>query len=93
MPAPKNRRGLESREPRDQLFISYASEDLPFVRWLALKLSASGYRVWWDRESLLAGEQFPPAIDHVLKSLAFRVLAVLSLHSSYKFRRGRAGRG
>ena len=70
--------------PRDHLFISYASEDLPFVRWLALKLKLLGYRVWWDRENLLGGERFPPAIDRALKSRTFRFLAVLSNISMFK---------
>lgn len=69
---------------RDQLFISYAIEDTAFVRWLALKLSAFGYRVWWDREQLRGGAAFATEIDQAIKTSAFRVLAVLSHYSSHK---------
>lgn len=69
---------------RDCLFISYATEDAAFVRWLALKLSACGYKVWWDRDRLHGGGAFPSEIDQAIKVKAFRVLAVLSHHSSSK---------
>jgi len=69
---------------REFLFISYATEDFAFVRWLSLKLSACGYRVWWDREQLHGGAPFPTDIDVAIKQRAFCVLAVLSHHSSHK---------
>lgn len=69
---------------RELLFISYATEDFAFVRWLSLKLSACGYRVWWDRERLHGGASFPTDIDDAIKHRAFRVLAVLSNNSASK---------
>jgi hypothetical protein len=69
---------------RDHLFISYAIEDLQFVRWLALKLSMCGYRVWWDRTHLKGGDPFPTKIDEAIKTRSFRVLAVMSHVSSHK---------
>jgi hypothetical protein len=68
---------------RDHLFISYATEDWPFVEWLALRLSAEGYQVWCDRMKLLGGESYPKDIDEAIKNRTFRFLAVLS-HSSIK---------
>lgn len=69
---------------RDLLFLSYAIEDVAFVKWLALKLSACGYRVWWDKERLLGGGAFPTEIDDAIKTKSFRLLAVLSKHSAHK---------
>lgn len=40
----------------DHLFISYAKADAAIARWLTLKLTAEGYRVWCDKFKLLGGE-------------------------------------
>jgi hypothetical protein len=69
---------------RDHLFISYATEDWPFVEWLALRLTADGYRVWCDRIKLLGGESYPKDIDEAIKNRTIRFLAVLSRHSVKK---------
>jgi hypothetical protein len=69
---------------RDHLFISYATEDWPFVEWLALRLTAGGYKVWCDRFKLLGGESYPKDIDAAIKWRAFRFLTVLSHHSVKK---------
>ena len=66
---------------QDHIFISYATEDWPFVEWLALRLTAEGYKVWCDRFKLLGGESYPKDIDAAIKLGTFRFLAVLS-HSS-----------
>ncbi len=68
----------------DHLFISYASEDHAFARWLALRLTAEGYRVWIDQFELLGGESWPRDIDVAIKSGSFRVLGLLSKHSIAK---------
>src|SRR5713226_3390059 len=68
----------------DHLFISYATEDWPFVEWLALRLSSEGYKVWCDRFKLLGGESYPKDIDDAIKTRTFRFLAVLSRHSLRK---------
>jgi len=68
---------------RDHLFISYATEDWPFVEWLTLRLTAEGFKVWCDRLKLLGGESYPRDIDEAIKNRTFRFLAVLS-HSSIK---------
>jgi hypothetical protein len=65
----------------DHLFISYASEDLIFADWLALKLASEGYKVWYDRIKLLGGESYPRDITAAIKNQTFRVLALLSRNS------------
>ena len=62
----------------DHLFVSYASEDGQFAKWLTLKLTVEGYKVWCDRVKLLGGESYPRDIDKAIKEQTFRVLALLS---------------
>ncbi len=74
----------QENEGRDHLFISYAWEDQAFARWLALRLTAEGYKVWIDQFKLLGGESWPRDIDIAIKTRTFRVLALLSKHSIAK---------
>jgi hypothetical protein len=69
---------------RDHLFISYAWEDQAFARWLALRLTAEGYKVWIDQLKLLGGESWPLDIDAAIKTRTFRMLGLLSKHSIAK---------
>jgi len=69
---------------REHLFISYASEDEALAEWLALKLTAEGYRVWCDRFKLLGGESYPKDIDFAIKNQTFRLIALLSKNSISK---------
>lgn len=69
---------------RDHLFISYATEDELFARWLALRLTSFGYKVWIDQFELLGGERYPSEIDTAIKTRTFRLLALLSKHSIAK---------
>ncbi len=69
---------------RDHLFISYATEDSVFVDWLALRLAASGYKVWYDRLKLLGGESYPRDIDRAIAEQVFRFIAVVSQSSLNK---------
>lgn len=71
-------------DARDHLFISYAWEDQTFARWLALRLTAEGYKVWIDQFKLLGGESWPLDIDQAIKTRTFRVLGLLSKHSVAK---------
>ena len=50
------------------IFISYASEDLERVRPLADALERQGWEVWWDRESIPAGEVFDEFIEEALNA-------------------------
>ena len=74
----------ESPTGRGHLFISYATEDSIFVDWLALRLAAAGYRVWYDRLELLGGESYPRDIDRAIAELVFRFIAVVSKTSLNK---------
>lgn len=69
---------------RDHLFISYAWEDQAFAKWLALRLTSDGYKVWIDQFKLLGGESWPRDIDVAIKTRTFRVLGLLSKHSIAK---------
>lgn len=69
---------------RDHLFISYASEDGALAEWLALRLTAEGYKVWIDRFQLLGGESYPTDIDLAIKDRTFRMLGLLSSYSLAK---------
>ena len=66
------------------LFISYADEDSILAGWLARKLSAYGYAVWYDRMKMLGGEPWPQTIDEAIKDRTFRMLALMSAHSVHK---------
>jgi hypothetical protein len=68
----------------DYLFISYATEDTPLADWLALKLTAEGYRVWYDRLHLLGGERFTRDITTAIRQESFRLLALVSKSSKEK---------
>lgn len=70
--------------PPPDVFVSYAREDRPLAEQLAQALSASGLRVWWDRD-LTAGSEFTAVIE--AKLLGATVVIVLwsadSVRSSF----------
>jgi hypothetical protein len=55
------------------LYISYATEDIALATWLARKLAAVGYAVWFDKLKLLWGEPWPQSIDDAIKHRTFRM--------------------
>ena len=61
------------------IFLSYASEDLPRVRSLIRALERHGWSVWWDR-TILPGRTFDQAIEEALDA-ARCVIVVWSQHS------------
>ena len=69
---------------RDMLFISHASEDNEFTRWLALQLAKAGYGVWCDLTKLLGGEDWPNEINQALQKRTQKFLFVLSQYSNEK---------
>lgn len=75
---------MDSHNCRDHLFISYAWEDQHFARWLALRLTAEGYKVWFDQLKLLGGESWPRDIDIAIKTRTFRMIGLLSRSSITK---------
>ena len=76
---------MSSSEMRpSHLFISYASEDVALASWLARKLAAFGYAVWFDQAKMLGGEPWPQTIDDAIKNRSFRMLALISADSLRK---------
>ena len=75
---------MNNNTAKEHLFISYATEDSKFAEWLALRLTADGYKVWCDRTHLLGGESYPDDIDDAIKNRTFRLLALLSRASLRK---------
>ncbi len=69
---------------RDLLFINYAREDEAVALWVAVKLTADGYRTWFDQRQCLGGEPFPLDIETAIKVRTFRMLSVLSRNSMHK---------
>jgi hypothetical protein len=78
-----NRLGMTHSNPT-HLFISYAAEDIALARWLAQKLAARGYPVWFDKMKPLGGEPWPHALDDAIKHRTFRMLALVSKDSMRK---------
>lgn len=66
------------------LFISCAPEDTALARWLARKLAAHGYPVWFEKMKSLGGEAWPQTTDETVKGRTFRMLALISEHSLRK---------
>jgi hypothetical protein len=66
------------------LFISYADEDANLASWVARKLAAMGYGVWFDRMKMLGGEPWPQTIDDAIRNRTFRMLALMSANSISK---------
>ncbi len=50
-----------------QVFLAYAAEDLPHARRLADALCKAGCSPWLDREKLLAGQNWPRAIERAIE--------------------------
>lgn len=69
---------------REHIFISYASEQAAICDWLARRLAAEGYRVWYDRLKLLGGEDWIDDIDVAIAERTFRMVALLSKDSMRK---------
>lgn len=61
----------------DKIFISHSSIDKPFVRKLARRLQADGYRLWIDETELIPGDSLPNKVSQALSSSRV-VLVVVS---------------
>ena len=75
---------IGEQQPVDYLFISYATEDGELAKWLTLRLTTEGYKVWCDSVKLLGGESYPRDIDKAIKTQTFRMLALISKNSLTK---------
>jgi hypothetical protein len=62
------------------IFLSYAHKDLEAARRLYAKITAAGYPVWFDKESLMVGQTWENEISRAISSsLAF--IALISHNS------------
>jgi hypothetical protein len=68
----------------DHIFVSYAIEDAALARWLTLKLTTEGYKVWCFEFEMLGGESFPKEIDAAIKAQTLLMLGLVSRHSLKK---------
>ena len=50
-----------------QIFVAYAVEDLPQVRKLCEALRVEGFSPWLDKDKLLAGQNWPRAIERAIE--------------------------
>ena len=67
------------------VFISYAREDLEFVKELSPRLEAASFDAWVDIEGLYAGEEFWPEVCRALDAAAafLFVISPASVSSAY----------
>ncbi|HYG26162.1 MAG TPA: toll/interleukin-1 receptor domain-containing protein [Caulobacteraceae bacterium] len=66
---------------RRTVLITHANpEDNAFARWLAARLSMSGYRVWLDLRSLNGGDDFWDEIEDQLRNKAIKQIVLISPH-------------
>jgi hypothetical protein len=72
--------------PEGAVFLSYASEDRPAVRALAIALAKAGIEVWFDERKLEAGDEYRKKIERNIERASFFV-AVLSKHTTTTERR------
>lgn len=81
---PDARRGFRF-EPRRQarVFLAYVTEDAAEAGRLADALEAEGFGVWMDVRKLLAGQNWPRAIENAIETSDFFV-ACFSSHSVNK---------
>ena len=54
-------------ESRPRVFVAYAVEDLGVVRRLCGSLAAAGCNPWLDKEKLVAGQNWPRAIERAIE--------------------------
>lgn len=69
------------RPVKEHIFVSAASADQVFANWLTRKLTADGYKVWYEKSELLGGEVYPDNVDSAIHDKAFCVLGVYSHES------------
>lgn len=74
---------LTSSITQKRVFLSYAREDIEQAARLFSDLKKSGANVWFDRESLLPGQKWQPAIKQAIADSRF-FIALLSKNSVNK---------
>ncbi len=74
-------KGIENasrEEAQDHLLIISAQADRIFAAWLARKLTADGYAVWYKTIKYLGDDHYPQDINKAIKTQTFRVIVVYS---------------
>lgn len=70
---------------RKNIFLSHATpEDSTFSKWLAAKLTLSGFHVWHDLDHLKGGDTFWNKIESAIRNETFRFIAIVSNNSFQK---------
>jgi hypothetical protein len=69
--------------PRPKIFIAYVIEDLAAAGRLYDRLALAGFDPWMDKRKLLAGQNWPRAIELAIESADF-VVTCFSRHSVNK---------
>ncbi len=73
------------------IFLSYAREDIKKAELLANALESQGWSVFWDRTSLLAGQDFETVIEQAIKQAGCMVVAWSEASRQSDWVRGEAG--
>jgi len=61
-------------QPKAQIFLCYAQEDIDKVDKLYQKLSASGYKPWMAEKDILPGENWENSIWRALQEADFALI-------------------
>lgn len=75
------------------IFLSYAREDIKKAEILANALASQGWTIFWDRTSLLAGQDFETVIEQAIQEARCMVVAWSQASKQSDWVRGEAGIG
>jgi hypothetical protein len=75
------------------IFLSYAREDTKKAEMLANALESQGWTIFWDRTSLLAGQDFEAVIEQAIKQAGCMIVAWSEASKQSDWVRGEAGIG
>jgi len=72
------------------IFLSYAREDLAKAKLLAAALEKQGWSVFWDRSSILTGQDFDDVIEQAIEQTRCMIVAWSSVAKRSDWVRGEA---
>ena len=75
------------------IFLSYAREDIKKAELLASALESQGWTVFWDRTSLLAGQEFEAIIEQAIQQAGCMIVAWSEASKQSDWVRGEASIG
>ena len=67
---------MNERPHKRRIFLSYAHADLPRVKKLYRKLRKVGFEPWLDKEDILGGEEWNPAIQKAIRESALFIVCL-----------------